>query len=74
MFNSYFQKRQNLHGRNLRDKKKLHVSVGYSAMALLTTKVNGTKVRKKLSLEIKKSDDVVCSKEAVKSHFINSYT
>ena len=74
MFNNYFQKRQNLHDRNLRDKKNLHVPVGYSAMALSTTKINGAKIWNELSLEIKKSDDVVSFKKAVKSHFISSYT
>ena len=54
MFNNYFQKRQNLHDRNLRDKKNLHVPVGYSAMALSTTKINGAKIWNELSLEIKK--------------------
>ena len=73
MFNNYFQKRQSLHDRNLRDMKTLHVPLGYSAMALSSTKINGAKLWNELPLEIKKNDDVDCFKKSVKSHFMKSY-
>ena len=74
MFNNYFQKRQTLHDRNLRDMKTLHVPVGYSDLALSSTKINGAKLWNKLPLEIKRNDDVGCFKKSVKSHFMKSYT
>ena len=39
MYNNYFQKRESLHDRNLRDMKNLHVPVGYSTIALSSTRL-----------------------------------
>ena len=69
MFNNYFQKRQSLHDRNLRDMKTLHVPVGYSAMALSSTKINGAKLWNELPLEIKRNDGVDCFKKICKKPF-----
>ena len=74
MYNNYFQKRRSLHDRNLRDMKNLHVPVGYSAIALSSTRINGAKLWNELPLEIRKIDDAICFKNSLKSHFMESYT
>ena len=74
MYNNHFQKRESLHDRNQRDMKNLHVSVGYSVIALSSTRINGTKMWNELPLEIWKIDDAICFKNSLKSHFMESYT
>ena len=74
MYNNYFQKRESLQDRNLRDMKNLHVPVSYSAIALSSTRINGAKMWNELPLEIRKFDDAICFKDSLKSHFMESYT
>ena len=68
--NNYFQKRESLHDRKLRDMKNLHVPVGYLATALSSTRINGKNCHSKLD----KNEDAICFKNSPKSHFIVSYT
>ena len=74
MFKEYYQKRRNLHDRNLRDQHILHVPEGYSALALSSTKIHGAKLWNELPLEIRKLDDISCFKKALQRHFVESYT
>ena len=74
MFKEYYQKRRNLHDRNLRDQHIVHVPEGYSALALSSTKIHGAKLWNELPLEIRKLDDISCFKKALQRHFMESYT
>ena len=53
--------------------KNVHVPVGYSAIALSFTRINGAKILNELPLEIRKIDDAICFKNSLKSHFMESY-
>ena len=50
-----------------------HVPVGYSAIALSSTKINGAEIWNDLSLGIKKNDDAIYFTICVKNHFLGSY-
>ena len=74
MFNDYYQRRRNLHERNLRDLNVLHVPEGYSAIALSSTKINGAKLWNNLPLEIRKLGEVTDFRKALHKYFVESYT
>ena len=74
MFNDYYQRRRNLHERNLRDLNVLHEPEGYSAIALSSTKINGAKLWNNLPLEIRKLGEVTDFRKALQKYFVESYT
>ena len=74
IFDQYYKRRRDQHSRSLRDLHNLHVPDGYSAIALSSTKIHGAKLWNELPLEIRKLDDVNCFKEAIKKHFMKSYS
>ena len=74
MFKEYYQKHRSLHDRNVRDQHISHVPEGYSALALLSSKIHGAKLRNELPLEIRKLDDISCFKKALQRRFVESNT
>ena len=74
IFDQYYKRRRDQYSRSLRDLLNLHVPDGYSAIALSSTKIHDAKLWNELPLEIRKLDDVYCFKEAIKKHFMKSYS